>query len=147
MWDIWVHNSLKCSNYPITGKTLDLKDTNLDVKYEYKDSLFMLMIWGLLNISLNFPNAVNTLKKVWILTEMTSGPLRPWLFQIINIGIFTFLFAFTRWQICWTLMKIWRFQKIESHAIPLHFAFNKNLIQIETWLLTKLMVLIITCAG
>ena len=64
IWDIWVHNPLKCSNYPITGKTLDLKDTNLDVKYEYKDSLFMLMIWGLLNISLNFPNAVNTLKQV-----------------------------------------------------------------------------------
>ena len=100
-----------------------------------------------LNHSLNCPNAVNTFKEVWLLTEMTSGPLRSWLFQIINIGILTSFFAFTRWQICWTLMKIWRFQKIESHAIPLHFAFNKNLIQIETWLLTKLMVLIITCAG
>ena len=105
------------------------------------------LIWGPLAISLNCPNAVNTLKEVWLLTEMTSGPLRPWLFQIINIGILTFLFAFTRWQICWTLMKIWRFQKIESHAILLHFAFNKKLMQIETYLLTRLMVLIITCAG
>ena len=132
---------------PKTGKTLGLKETNLDVKYECKDfCLFMPMIWGLLTISLNCPNAVNTLKEVWLLTEMTSGPLRPWLFQIINIGILTFLFAFTRWQICWTPMKIWRFQKIESHAILLHFAFNKKLMQIETYLPTKLMVLTITCA-
>ena len=105
------------------------------------------LIWGPLAISLNCPNAVNTLKEVRLLTEMTSGPLRPWLFYIINIGMLTFLFAFTRWQICWTPMKIWRFQKIESHAILLHFAFNKKLMQIETYLLTKLMVLIITCAG
>ena len=77
----------------------------------------MPMIWGVLNISLNCPNAVNTLKEVWILTEMTSEPLRPWLFQIINIGMLTFLFAFTRWQISWTPMKIWKFQKIERHAI------------------------------
>ena len=126
---------------PKNGKTLGLKETNLDVQYEYKDfCLFEPMIWGLLTI---FP----TLKEVWLLTEMTSGPLRSWLFQIVNIGMLTFLFAFTRWQICWTPPKIWRFQKIESHAILLHFAFNKKLMQIETYLLTKLMVLIITCAG
>ena len=128
------------------GKTLDLKGTNLDVKDEYKDYLFISIIWGILNISLNCPNAVNTFKKVWILTEMTSGPPRPWLFQIINIGVLTFLFAFTRWQICWALMKIWRFQKIESHAVLLHFAFNKTLMQTEIYLPTKLMVLIITSA-
>ena len=50
--------------------TLDLKGTNLDVKDEYKDYLFMFIIWGILNISLNCPNAVNTFKEVWILTEM-----------------------------------------------------------------------------
>ena len=32
----------------------------------------MPMIWGILNISLNCPNAVNTLKEVWILTEMNT---------------------------------------------------------------------------
>ena len=96
----------------------------------------MRIIWGLITICLNCPNAVNTLKEVWLPTEMTSGPLRPWLFQIINIGILTFLFAFNRSQICWTPMKIWRFQKIESHAILLQFAFNKKLMQIETCLRT-----------
>ena len=61
-----------------TGKTLGLKETRFDVKYEYKDfCLFMPMIWGLLTISLNCPNAVNTLKEVGLLTKMTSGPLRP----------------------------------------------------------------------
>ena len=125
--DIWVHIASKCPNYPKTGKALDLKETNLDVKYEYKDSLLMPMILGLLNISLNCPNAVNTLKEVWILTEMTSEQLRPWLFQIINIGMLTFLFAFTKWQICWTPMKIRRFQKNESHAILLHFAIWKKI--------------------
>ena len=132
----------KCTK---TGKTLGLKETNLDVKYGYKDfCLFMPMIWGLLTISLNCPNAVNTLKEVWLLTEMTSGPLGPWLFQIVNIGMLTFLFAFTRRQICWILIKIWRFQNIESHAILLHFALNKKLMDIETNLPTKSMVLIIT---
>ena len=33
------------------------------------------MILGLLTISLNCPNAVNTFKGVWILTEMTLKPL------------------------------------------------------------------------
>ena len=135
---------------PKTDKALGLKETNLDVKYEFKDfCLLMSMIWRLLTISLNFPNAVNTLKEVWLLTvtETNSGPLRPWLFQIINIKMLTFLFVFTRRQICWTLMKIWWFQKIESHAILLHFASNKKLMQIDTYSLTRLMVLIITCAG
>ena len=63
-WDIWVHNPSKCPNYPKTGKALDLKETNLHVKYEYKDCLFMPMTWGILKISLNCPNAVNTLKEV-----------------------------------------------------------------------------------
>ena len=63
----------KCSK---NDKAIGLKETNLDVKYEYKDLCFLMsMIWRLLTISLNFPNAVNTLKEVWLLTEteMNSG--------------------------------------------------------------------------
>ena len=109
--------------------------------------LFMPMILGLVTISLNCPNALNTIKEVQLLPEMTSGTLGPWLFQIVKIGMSTFLFAFTRSQICWAPMKIWRFQNIESHAILLHFVLNKKLMQIETNLFTKSIMSIISCAG
>ena len=33
---------------------------------------FMSMIWGLLPISLNFPNSLNTFKEVWLLSGMAS---------------------------------------------------------------------------
>ena len=69
---------------------------------------------------------------------MTSGTLGPWLIQIVKIGMLTFLFAIARWQICWTPMKIWRFQNIESHAILFHFVLNKKLMQIKTYLITHL---------
>ena len=148
LWDIWVHNSSKCPNTLNAQMPLNWQDS------WFERDQFGCKIWmqrflfihahdlGALN---HCPNAVNTIKEVWLLTEMVSGPLRPWLFQIINIGMLTFLFDFTKWQICWTPMQMWRFQKIESHAILLHIAFNKKLMQIETYLLTKLMVLIITC--
>ena len=95
--------------------------------------LFMPIIWGLLPISLNCPNALNTLKEVWLLPRMTSGTLGLQLFQIVKTGMLTFLLAFTMWQITWTPMKIWRFQNVQSHVILLHFASNKKLMQTETY--------------
>ena len=71
--------------------------------------LSMHIIWGLLTVCLNCPNALNNLKEVWLLPEMTSSTLGLWLFQLVKTGMLTFLFTFTRWQICWTPMKIWRF--------------------------------------
>ena len=44
-------------------------------------------------------------------------------------------------------MKILRIQNIESHAILLHSALNKKLMQNKTYLPTKSMVLIIACTG
>ena len=105
----------------------------------------------LLTIFLNCPNAVKNLKEVWLLTEMTSvkttGAMTIPNCKNWNCKNWTFLYAFTKWQIYCTLMKIWRNQNIESHAILLHFTLNIKSMQIETYLLTKTMLLIITCAG